>query len=442
MSHAFGSFVYSPYFGKPNVTCLTLDGQGDGFHSKVFLTNSENQLDLIGESKIEFFKNNTAGFVTSLGLLYSLFTSAMDLHPNSDEGKVEALAAYSNFKIDDLYNILTDCIKVDQKKLCFEIDVIKFGNISEINVLKKIRLDYGDEKFCKTIQLFLENIVVEYLNVIFERTKSEYLVLSGGVAANIIMSLNIFERTGFKNIYILPFMGDDGIAFGSAVLSAKDLGLDLSWINKMPMPYFGNSIQKKDIEKSLNRYNDKLIFEYIGHESYKHAALSLSQNKVIANVNGRMEFGPRALGNRSIIANPMDSSVRDKLNSKVKKRPHYQPFCPSILEIERERLFETSFHHKHMATAFRLRDEFKSTIPCATHIDGTARPQFVTEDDNLYFFNLLTEFKKISGFGILINTSFNLHGRTIVHSADDVITDFIDCGIEELYFDGFKITRK
>jgi carbamoyltransferase len=155
-----------------------------------------------------------------------------------------------------------------------------------------------------------------------------------------------------------------------------------------------------------------------------------------------MEFGPRALGNRSILANPTDPATKDRINLTVKRRPKYQPFCPSILEEERKRLFEESFPHKHMAIGFRVKKEYHDKIPSAIHVDGTARPQFVEERDNPDYYRLLKEVKSLTGFGVVINTSFNLHGRTIVHTADDALLDFIDCNIDELYIEGYRVVRK
>ena len=208
------------------------------------------------------------------------------------------------------------------------------------------------------------------------------------------------------------------------------------------MPYYGHKITENEIKDALNKFKDKVMFEYIGEEWYKEAAKSLSENKIISIVHGKMEFGPRALGNRSILANPVFEDVRDRINSKIKKRPWYQPFCPSILEEERERLFEKSFPHKHMAIAFRMKKEYIKHLPTAVHVDGTARPQFVEEKDNPVYYKLLKELKKYTGFGVCINTSFNLHGRTMVRTAEDALTDFIDCQLDELYLEGYKITTK
>jgi carbamoyltransferase len=207
------------------------------------------------------------------------------------------------------------------------------------------------------------------------------------------------------------------------------------------MPYYGPTIEEQDILDVISA-NKQISAVKIGPEWSQLAAKSLADEKIIAIAHGRMEYGPRALGNRSILASPFNPKTKERLNLLVKRRPAFQPFCPSILEEERDKLFAESFPHKHMAMAFRMREEFRKRLPSAVHIDGTARPQFIEQEDNRAYYRLLHEFKKITGFGVLINTSFNLHGRTIVRTAKDAVTDFIDCGIDELYCEGYLITRK
>jgi carbamoyltransferase len=155
-----------------------------------------------------------------------------------------------------------------------------------------------------------------------------------------------------------------------------------------------------------------------------------------------MEWGPRALGNRSILADPRSASMRERINKVVKKRPLFQPFCPSVLVEEKDRLFERAYLNRHMTCAFRMRREFWEHLPSAIHIDGTARVQFVSADDNPMFYRVLAEFKRLSGFGVVINTSFNLHGRTIVNTPEDAIEDFLDSQMDFLVLDGYLVRRR
>ena len=316
----------------------------------------------------------------------------------------------------------------------------KLSNFYDLSFLKKQRKKIGDENFCAVVQDYLQDTIIEYLHFVFQKFPINNLCLSGGVAANIIMSLNIYERTNFKNIYVLPPMADDGLAIGSAILTAIKYDQDVSWLKNHSMPYFGDLYSREEVKSALDIFPD-IYYEDLGDDWPKHAAKSVSEGKICALFHGKMEFGPRALGNRSIIGNPMIEHTREIINSKVKKRPSYQPFCPSILDEERERLFNESFSHKHMAIAFRMKNEFIKDLPCAVHVDGTARPQFVEEQDNPSYYRYLKELKNITGYGVSLNTSFNLHGRTIVRTPKDALTDYIDCNIDELYIEGYRVQR-
>ena len=436
LCHAIPSYYLSPFNDK-KALALTIDGQGDGYFSKLYYFNGIDDHKLVGESKAKFLGHGDK--FLSIGRLYNYFTQAMDLRPNSDEGKVEALAAFGTAD-ESIYQDLINATKIDKKQLSINYDVKLIEPFYDINWLKKQRNRAGDENFCASIQTYLEDIMVSYLNIAYEKYPTNNLCLSGGVAANIIMSLALYERTNFTNIYVYPAMADDGLAIGSAILTAINLGQDISWLKDFSMPYFGDSYSRQQVKEALDGF-DNIVYEDLGNDWPKEAALSVSKGKICALFHGKMEFGPRALGNRSIIANPMLEDTRKKINSNIKKRPSYQPFCPSILEDERERLFKDSFPHKHMAIAFRMRDEFIKDLPCAVHVDGTARPQFVEEKDNPQYYLYLKTLKKITGYGVSLNTSFNLHGRTIVRSPKDAVIDFIDCNIDELFIEGYRVKR-
>ena len=441
LCHAVGAYYLSPYAYRHKALSLTIDLSGDGYFSKLFIFDGD-RYEYISGSKIEPFKSDKPEHrfhFSSIGMLYGNFTEALGLRRFSDEGKVEALAAFGT-RDEELYRRLSEATEITADSISYDVKALE--PFYEIDRLKKEVERVGREAFAATIQSYLEDTVVNYLNLVADKTDAEYLCLSGGVAANIIMSLNIYERTRFKHIFVVPPMGDEGIAAGAALLKAKELGEDISWVNRHYMPYYGNEVSKDEIEDAIVSFKDKISAEEIGEEWKKDAAKSIAEKKIIAIVNGRMEFGPRALGNRSILANPTDPEIRKRINMTVKRRPAYQPFCPSILEEERERLFERSFPHKHMAIAFRVKKEFQNEIPAAIHVDGTARPQFVEREDNPDYYELISEVKKLTGYGVVINTSFNLHGRTIVHTAKDAILDFIDCNIDVLYMGGYKITRK
>jgi carbamoyltransferase len=440
LCHALPSYYFSDFLDKPAIA-LTLDGQGDGYFSKCYKFDNKNEYELIGQSEARYIGDGGDAKFTSIGRIYHYFTEAMGLRANSDEGKVEARAAFGEPDIELLHQ-LKEATIIDKETLSINYDTDKLLPFYDLEWLKEQREKIGDESLCAVVQTYLEDTMVEYLNLIYDKYQIGHLCLSGGVAANIIMSLNIYERTKFREIFVLPPMGDEGLAIGSAIQKALDLGLDVSWLNAHKMPYFGDSYTKEQVKDTLDEFHEIVEYEDLEDDWHFFAAKAVNDGKICAIFNGKMEFGPRALGNRSIIASPMRNDTRDRINSTVKRRPSYQPFCPSILEEERARLFQDSYPHKHMAIAFRMRDEFIDELPCAVHVDGTARPQFVQECDNADYYKYLKELKNISGYGVSLNTSFNLHGRTIVRTPADAVIDFIDCNIDELYIQGFRVRRK
>jgi len=437
LCHAIPSYYLSPFNGEKAVA-MTIDGQGDGFFSKIYFFKGAEDFKLIGESSADFIGGGDR--FLSIGRIYNLFTQAMDLRPNSDEGKVEALAAFGSAdKI--LLSLLKNATNIDKKSLSIKFNIEEIKYFYNIDWLKEQRKKVGDENFCASVQNYLEDTVVDYLNAVYLKYPTNNLCLSGGVAANIIMSLQIYERTSFKNIYVLPPMGDEGLAIGSAILTAIDLKQDIGWLRGFKMPYFGDSYTRDQVKLTLQKF-DNISFEDLKNNWPEEAAKSVSEGKICSLFHGRMEFGPRALGNRSIVADPGRDDIRQRINLTVKRRPNYQPFCPSILEEERERLFKDSFAHKHMAIAFRMKEKYIKDLPCAVHVDGTARPQFVEEEDNPNYYRYLKALKAITGYGVSLNTSFNLHGRTIVRTPEDAVVDFIDCNIDELFIEGYRVKRR
>jgi len=237
-------------------------------------------------------------------------------------------------------------------------------------------------------------------------------------------------------------MGDNGTAQGACFLEAIENKQDLSWIGgyKNGMPYYGPRVDLDNLEKIIEKYNKKVRRLELPSNWHEHVAQRLVSGEIGAVVLGCMEYGPRALGARSIIAFPSEDA-RDKINSTVKKRPPFQPFCPSILSEDREDIFEVSYNNKHMTFAFKVKDRHVKHIPSAMHIDKTARPQFVSIEDNKDYYQIIREVKKITGYGVIIDTSFNLHGRTIVRTVEDCIVDFIDCDLDFMILENFLIQR-
>lgn len=439
LCHAASAYYFSHFADSEKVISITFDGYGDGFFSKVYLCQHGKMQFLGGSPAYAAAGATVAEKVISLGTLYGNFTEAMGLVRNSDEGKVEALAAYGKWD-NDLFKELWKAIEIrNTYEILFTPSISKFY---DLDFLRSEREKYGDKDFCAVIQELLNQFVVKYVKGVMEAQKAEKLALSGGVAANVIMNLHIFEQGNVKDVYVFPAMGDDGVAAGAAVLELVRAGEDVSWLKNQTMPYWGPPIgTEAEIQSALHEFRAEIVFEK-KPDWQKEVAEKLFRNKVGALVQGKMEYGPRALGHRSIIASPMSNEIRERINASVKRRPWYQPFCPSILEEEREKLFAKSLPNKHMTFAFKMKAEYVAQLPSAAHVDGTARPQFVSQGDDSNYFSLLKEFKALSGFGVLINTSFNLHGRTIVRTPTDAIRDFLDCNLDFMVLDGYLIERR
>lgn len=439
--HASSSYFFSPF---DNALCITLDGFGDDYQSKVFKAKNNNLEFLYGTRCNEYNLINTVNEFT-VGMLYGRVTEILGLRMNSDEGKVEALAAFGKYTENYFYDFLMKHTQIN----CTH-DIVISGSkelnqlIRDSTRLRTIKDDIGPKNFSAAIQKWLEVIGEEYLTKIIDREGSNNLCLSGGIFANVKLNQKLFENVKIRNMYVFPAMGDNGAIAGGLVLKKNNDGDDLRWIKQCEMPYWGPSYSKEDVKKEIIRLQDKfrLKFEDLGKGWPEYAAHLLSAGKIVGVFQGRMEYGPRALGNRSVLANPTKIEVKDIINNKIKKREWYQPFCPSILESERERIFVKSYKNKHMTCAFSIKNEFSDVIPAVIHIDNTARAQFVEESDNPSYWTLLKALKQEIGVGVVLNTSFNLHGRTMVMKPEHAIQDFIDCNLDYLIMEGYLIWRE
>ena len=438
--HAISSYMASP-MADPQLL-ITMDAQGDhNLFSSVYKSQAGN-FELICQSaspkKLFTFsgKYTQIQFESSIGGLYTYFTHMLGYTPNADEGKVEALAAFGQHQ-NEVYQKLWECfsihnhqIKVHQETVELHFSIEAFDGI--LKTIKK-------EDVAAAIQKFLEDFLLQYIQDLIQYTGIKKLCLSGGVFANVILNMRIFEELT-PEIHIVPAMTDEGTAEGAAYLAYMIDHTDWHWLKQLSMPYLGSSYTRSEIESSLKQY-PSLTYTDHSNDWPELAAELVAEGKIGALFHGRMEWGPRALGNRSIIADCRNEAVTKTINGSIKNRPLFQPFCPSILDEERERLFEHSYPNKHMTCAFKMRSEFRSKIPASVHIDGTARAQFVSEADNPMYHRYLKALKHKTGFGVSINTSFNKHGRTIVETPHDAVRDFLDTNLDFLMIEGFFVQK-
>ena len=234
--------------------------------------------------------------------MYSNFTEALDLRRSVDEGKVEALAAYGKPN-KNLLKILRRIIKVNKNELNFFIDVKNYKKFLTLNKLKKFRKVIGDKNFSATIQNFLEISVIELLLIYKSIYNFDKIYFAGGVFANVILSHKVHTALNLKAVNVIPYMGDEGSSVGAAVLSLINNGENLNKIKNISMPYIGDSYTDKETIEILHKYKNDINFNDLRENWINEAARALKENKIIATFYGNMEFGPRALGQRSILAN-------------------------------------------------------------------------------------------------------------------------------------------
>lgn len=431
----------SSIFASKFKRCLSIsmDGMGDynNFSSVYLYDKKKTQLIKKYYGPKKFFYLNGKRFPCSLPGFYEFFTFLVGLKPNSEEGKVEALAAYGK-KI-NLLNEIKKNIYFDKnlneiviKNKALEKLFSKKNCADILNKYKKVDL-------CFLVQHLSEQIVLDIIKFYTKKYSVNNICLSGGLFANVIINLKIFKEFK-KEIFVIPAMADDGSAEGACYALLKKNNQKLP---RYTMPYLGSKISKNKVKNALikNKFGYNYKFIDFGKSWYLDAASEICKDKIISVFHGNMEWGPRALGNRSILANPRNKKNHLKLNQNIKGRPLYQPFCPMILYEDMQKMFDTYYNNPHMTCAFEMRKKYAKKYPVAVHIDNTSRVQVVTKKTNYPIYQLLKKYKKKYGEGIVINTSFNKHGRTITNTVEDAIYDFFDSNLDFLYIEGYKIFK-
>ena len=439
--HAYSSLWTSSFYKQDRVLVVTIDGQGDAACATLSTSMSGSI-----ERKVTI-KNDY-----SICILYSYFTQVAGFNPNADEGKLEALACYFNKNNSQLLDILRNWIVFDEETLLFrakKTSEMPFDSIPQnrkgiIKRLSKFLGTYGIEEFSYAIQVFFEETYLSWIKKASIKFKANYICMSGGGAANVKLNLRVFEDLELKGFHVAPPMGDDGVALGAAIMCALKHKEDIEFIPNQSMPFWGSESLDQDIQNAIDKAKSKdLVVQgpFINEELAQKVAGLIENNFICAVFRGNAEFGPRALGHRSILANPTDLNARDSINNKFKRREWFQPFCPIMTESEATRLLVSSYKNKHMTCAFRVKPEFIKSIPSVVHIDGTARAEIISEHDEPFIYSVLELLKSRVGFGVLLNTSFNLHGRAMVNSPMHALDDYIDCGLDYLVLQNYIIRR-
>jgi carbamoyltransferase len=250
----------------------------------------------------------------------------------------------------------------------------------------------------------------------------------------------ILEHTGFANLHLPSAPADDGNAIGSALLAYKRYGGTLRSRSHPHTPYLGSAIPPRSLE-TLAKFGPRGKWRYLPGTVHKEAAAILAQGKIIGWMQGRAEFGPRALGNRSILADPRPPGMKDRINAEVKFREEFRPFAPSILHEWGPRYFDNYQESPYMERTLRFRLEVTSTVPAVVHADGTGRVHSVRRETNARFYALIEEFHTHTRIPLLLNTSFNVMGKPIIHSVEDALGVFYTSGLDALVIEDYLLEK-
>jgi carbamoyltransferase len=288
-------------------------------------------------------------------------------------------------------------------------------------------------------QRILEEELNNYINYLLAKTKLKDLVLAGGIFLNVTFNGKLSRRKDINSIYIHPYPADGGTAAGAAL----ELHARLSQNNTnylMTSAYLGTSYEESEIQRALDSFGDKINYDRVDNIS-ELAATLIKEGEIIGWFQGRAEWGPRALGNRSVLGDPRNSDTRERLNKLLKNRDWFMPFAPSILEEYLDEYFENSFFAPFMTFAFIIKEEKAALIPAALHKDGTARPNVVRKDTNPRYYELIDNFRKLTGLPVVLNTSFNRHGLPLINTPKEAIDHLLWGCVDKLCIGPFIVRR-
>jgi carbamoyltransferase len=455
-AHLASSFFVSPF---ERAALLSIDGFGD-FISTMWAVGEGRRIDVLGQVE----------YPHSVGIVYTATTQFLGFPHYGDEGKIMGLAPYGRPRfIEQLREIIRT-----EKNGQFRLDLDFFRHHAEgvemswnngSPVIGKVFSDeyarvFGparapgspltdrDRDLAASLQLRLEEVAFHVLNHLHEQTGLTDLGLSGGVAYNSVMNGKLLLHTPFKRVFVQPAAGDSGTALGvcyqiwnevAQAASLRTFPRAGSSRYIMEGAYTGPEFGDEEIREEL-QISD-LIFERLSDvELTAQAAGDISAGRVVGWFQGRMEFGPRALGNRSIVVDPRRADMKEILNQRIKKREPFRPFAPSILAEQVGDYFEQTHPAPSMLMVYQIKPERRAEIPAVTHVDGSGRLQTVTREMNPRYYQLIEDFYKLTGVPIVLNTSFN-ENEPIVCTPRDAIECFRKTRMDVLYIGNYVVRR-
>lgn len=413
-SHAANAFYGS---GFERALIVTLDGYGTGQAGSVSLGQ---------DGKITLL--NKIDYPHSLGLMYEQVTSALGFKPSRHEGKIVGLAAYGDPMRLGPYILST--LKTGEGEFLFEGPHNQYFARFLASKYPKIDVAAG-------FQWALEKISCDYIAHYVKEQNTTHVVLSGGVIANVKLNQRIYEIDGVEELFVYPNMGDGGCATGAAMLVSAANGEKPTF----KTAYLGPEYSDDEIKAALEEAG--LVYENINYAPDAVAAL-IKDGNVVARFDGRMEYGPRALGNRSILYHGQDVGVNKWLNKRL-GRTEFMPFAPVVLAEDADRYFHNAKGvmdtGEFMTVTLDCKDPMMNDCPAAVHIDNTARPQFITKERNPFYHDVVGAYKALSGSGAIINTSFNMHEEPIVMTPQDAIRAYQLSNLDALSIGNFLVKK-
>ena len=444
-SHLASAFFASPF---EESAILSIDGSGD-FTTTMIAVGKGNQIEVL----------DSLDFPVSAGLFYSAFTQYLGFPHYGDEYKVMGLAPYGNpiyvdkikkivhFKPNGLFDWEADYfasstqIKLDYSTHTPQISAL-YGNkmIETFGPARKVgeELLQNHKDLAASVQRVCEELILHILNHLQKRTGLKNICIAGGVAQNSVANGKILENTAFENLYIPSAGHDAGISMGSALYTHNHI-LKQKRTPAVYSAYTGSKFSNEEVELFLQSRNVK--YERLqDDELYERIVKKLIEPGVVGWFSGRAEFGPRALGARSIIADPRNAMAKELLNSKIKRRESFRPFAPSILKEYTGEYFEKVEDVPFMEKVFPIRPEKRVLIPAVTHVDGTGRLQTVMKDVSPRYYALIDKFREKTGVPILLNTSFN-ENEPIVNTPAEALDCFLRTQMDMLVLENCLIER-
>jgi len=437
-SHAASALLTS---GSQDCNILTLDGSGDGYESISVWTARDDtmkQLSLVSD--------------TTFGNFYSYATYAIGFKIDDGEGKTMGLASYGDPSsvYDKIANLLkVDGLSVDPMRATFTRSITP-GDDRPFALYRYLKAETGNpfldlvkthrkEDVAAAAQKLLEDRVTQLVRNVIAKTNNRKICLSGGVALNVKLNQKIREMPEVEDVFVFPNPGDPGVAVGAALFVCKKLmeQLGREFRNeRLRHTYFGTAYSDEQVIRALQEY--RLEYQKVG-DPEKAAADLIAEGKVVGWFQGRLEFGPRALGNRSVLADPRNAKMKDKINKYLKKRDWFMPFAPSILSEAKGEYLEDPVEAPFMIMGFNSQQKKRKEIPAVVHVDGTLRPQTVSKETNPRLWRLIKEFENRTSVPVLLNTSFNRHGQPMVRSPEDAALHVVWGCVEYLIIHNYLV---